>query len=61
LDEPADLEFIRAVFAALGDEPFGMQDVLALLRRQPELLRLNQGINRNEGYLKSLREDGLVK
>ena len=60
LDEPADVEFIRAVFSALGDRPFGMRDVLELLRRQPALLRLNAGIIRNEGYLKSLKEDGLA-
>ncbi len=58
VDEPADLEFARAVYARLGpDRPFGMDDVLALLRREPALLDLNRSFTRNEGYARSLRAD----
>jgi len=58
VDEPRDLEFVRAVYAYLGDVPFGMKDVLDLLKRHPELKEINTGIERNEGYEKSLHADG---
>jgi spore coat polysaccharide biosynthesis protein SpsF (cytidylyltransferase family) len=59
VDEPADLEFVRAVYRHLGAraETFGMDDVLDLLRRHPELERINQGPARNEGYATSVRAD----
>jgi spore coat polysaccharide biosynthesis protein SpsF (cytidylyltransferase family) len=58
LDEPDDLAAIRAVYAELGgDRPFGMEEVLDLLARRPELAALNAHIAPNAGYLKSLEED----
>src|SRR5439155_1318355 len=56
VDEPTDLEFARAVYDRLG-ETFGVDDVLALLRRQPELEAINRGPARNEGYARSVRTD----
>jgi spore coat polysaccharide biosynthesis protein SpsF (cytidylyltransferase family) len=58
VDEPRDLEFVRAVYARLGDTDFRMADILDLLRKHPELNRINAGISRNEGYFKSLEKDG---
>jgi spore coat polysaccharide biosynthesis protein SpsF len=58
VDEPADLEFVRRVYAHFGTSTqFGMTDVLELLRQQPEILEVNAGFERNEGYLESLKED----
>ena len=58
VDEAADLEFVRAVYARLGaGRAFGMDEVLALLRREPALSALNGSLTRNEGYAKSLRAD----
>lgn len=59
VDEPQDFEFIRQVYEELygQNNDFSMQDILQLLERRPELLAINQGIQRNEGLLKSLRED----
>jgi len=58
VDEPADLAFVRAVYARLGGQgPFGMDDVLALLHREPALLEINRSLIRNVGYAKSLRAD----
>jgi spore coat polysaccharide biosynthesis protein SpsF len=59
LDEPRDYEFLQAVFHRLHreDNPFLALELLELLDKQPELLRLNGNIVRNEGYLKSLLED----
>ncbi len=60
VDEPADLEFMRAVYARLdggGDGRFGLDDVLALLQREPALSSLNAGIIRHEGYYLSLTKE----
>jgi glutamate-1-semialdehyde 2,1-aminomutase/spore coat polysaccharide biosynthesis protein SpsF len=56
VDDPADLEFVREVYRYLGKENsnFGMNEVLRLLDDHPELLEINRGIVRNEGYYKSL-------
>lgn len=58
VDEPADLEFVRRVYASLGAKTaFSMPDVLALLQAQPALGHLNARFQRNEGYQKSLQTD----
>jgi glutamate-1-semialdehyde 2,1-aminomutase/spore coat polysaccharide biosynthesis protein SpsF len=55
VDEPRDLEFVRAVYNRLAGTPlFGMNDVLALLEREPALLKTNSGTIKNEGYYTSL-------
>lgn len=62
LDEPRDYEFLQRVFTRLYHQGqiFLASDVLALLENEPELMQLNSDIVRNEGYLKSLIEDGNV-
>jgi spore coat polysaccharide biosynthesis protein SpsF len=59
LDYDKDLEFVREVYARLYSKGkiFYMEDVLGLLNNHQELLNINKGVNRNEGYLKSLGED----
>ncbi|HUW68165.1 MAG TPA: hypothetical protein VMW20_08975 [Candidatus Nanoarchaeia archaeon] len=37
-----------------------MEDILNLLKKHPELMDINNGIIRNEGYLKSLKEDKII-
>jgi glutamate-1-semialdehyde 2,1-aminomutase/spore coat polysaccharide biosynthesis protein SpsF len=55
VDEPADLEFVRAVYQALAHMPgFGMHDVLALLEREPALRDRQGKAIMNEGYFRSL-------
>jgi hypothetical protein len=44
----------------MGDGPFGMVDMLDLLRRHPELAEINAGIGRNEGYHQSVSKDSLI-
>jgi spore coat polysaccharide biosynthesis protein SpsF (cytidylyltransferase family) len=61
VDEPRDLEFVRAVYAHLGDTDFRMKDILDLLQKHPEMNRINAGIKRIEGYFKSLENDDPVK
>ena len=60
LDQPEDLRFLGAVLARAGTDPFSVttDDVLGILEAEPALMRLNSGIVRNEGYLRSLGQDG---
>ncbi|MCS7002315.1 MAG: glycosyltransferase family protein, partial [Dehalococcoidia bacterium] len=60
VDEPQDLELIRAIYRRFGERPFGMNDVLALLEQEPEMLTLNRGLIRNEGYYRSLVAEPMV-
>lgn len=62
VDEPRDLEFVRAVYARLyrPGHSFGWQEIEALLGREPALARINAGIERNAGYRRSLERDVTV-
>jgi spore coat polysaccharide biosynthesis protein SpsF len=52
VDEPRDLEFVRAIYVRLGaDGRFGWRSILDLLWREPELLEINRGVRQ-----KSLEE-----
>src|SRR5215831_10454506 len=58
VDEPCDLEFVRAVYAHFGTKQiFGWRDVLTLLDAQPALGQLNAGQVRNEGYYHTLAQE----
>jgi glutamate-1-semialdehyde 2,1-aminomutase len=57
VDEPRDLALAREIYALLGDGEFGMREVLALVEAHPHLLARNAGIERNEGYRRSLEVD----
>ncbi len=65
LDEEMDLEFIREVYGVFDEcnmtESFGYQDVLNLLNEKPQLTHINAGIVRNEGLIKSIKEDHEVQ
>jgi spore coat polysaccharide biosynthesis protein SpsF len=47
LDEPEDLEFFRQVFERLyaEGEVFGVAEIVDLLRREPELVEINEGLS----------------
>ena len=59
LDNAEDLEFLRLVYKYLYSKNslFDMDDILALIDENSEIEKINQHIIRNEGYLKSIRED----
>lgn len=63
LDEPNDYELLTNIFLALyeRDNYFGIQSILNLLESNPNLLKINNKIIRNEGYLKSILKDKKVK
>lgn len=59
LDTEEDFKFIKAVLESLYpvNPDFRMEDILEFLERNPRIEDINKGITRNEGYLKSLKED----
>jgi spore coat polysaccharide biosynthesis protein SpsF len=59
VDNEEDLEFVRQIYSRLyaKEKIFYMEDILTLLQEHPELQELNAGIQRNEGYLRSLKHD----
>lgn len=62
MDTERDFEFISKIFGELyeKDRGFDKDDIYALLDRQPELLTINSGIIRNEGYIKSVENDRIM-
>jgi len=59
VDEAKDFEFVSKVYQALygADNNFTMQDILLLLKQQPELTQINTVYARNEGLIASLKQD----
>lgn len=59
LDEPRDYELLKIIFKNVYTKKpnFLMEDILKFLKANPEVEKINCGISRNEGYLKSLKED----
>ena len=59
LDKPEDWVFIQQVYDYLysPERIFHMADILDLLKKHPDLLKINNKIIRNEGYLKSIKDD----
>jgi spore coat polysaccharide biosynthesis protein SpsF len=59
VDEEADYQFISEVYKNLYKDGkiFYVKDIIRLLEEMPELLKLNKGISRNEGYQISLLKD----
>ena len=58
LDYEEDLRFAREVYDRLyRGEVFLMGDILSLLEAEPHLARINEGIQRNAGYARSLERD----
>ena len=59
VDEPEDFVLVEKIYQALyeGDPLFLTNDILNLLKRRPELIKINNYYIRNEGLVKSLKED----
>ena len=59
VDEPEDFELISAIYAHLYAHNcyFNYQEILNLLSLKPELSSINAQFSRNEGMLKSLKQD----
>ena len=59
LDEPADYALLQRIVAELdrARPDFHLTDVLQVLAAHPEWQELNRDFQRNEGYVKSLRQE----
>jgi len=60
VDKPEDYFFVKKIYERLYRKPneiFSMEEVCELLQREPDILDLNRGHVRNEGYQKSLLMD----
>jgi len=58
VDRDVDLEFVKQIYSKMKPRTiFTMNDILKILKENPELLEINNNIDRNEGYLKSLKND----
>lgn len=62
LDEKEDFQLIEEIYQTLYKEDgiFTTDDILDLLENKPELIAVNAKYARNEGLMKSLREDGFL-
>ena len=55
VDHPADLEFVRKVYAAFSrNGEFGFREIFDLLKERPDLATIRAETITNEGYYKSL-------
>ena len=62
VDEQKDLEFIRKIYSIMKPKTnFSMNEIIEILVKNPELLKINSGIMRNEGHLKLYDNDKVVK
>ncbi len=62
VDEERDFLFVTEIYKKLqkkDDTIFYMEDIIRLLKTHPELAQINQGIKRNEGYIRSLKKEGI--
>ena len=62
VDKQKDLEFIRKIYSIMKPKTnFSMKEIVEILSKNSELLKINAGIMRNEGHLKLYDNDKVVK
>ena len=63
VDDTEDMTVIQNIVNSLEKEyeVFGVDDVVNYLRANPDIARMNSHTKRNEGYDKSIANDGLMK
>ena len=60
VDEPIDLEVVNTIYQELYPiygPNFGLNEIMALFDRDPKIFEANMGIQRNEGFLNSLKKE----
>lgn len=57
VDEDVDLKLIEKIYEHFNNNTFSFNDIIYYLENNRELLKLNNTIQRNEGYLKSLKKE----
>ncbi len=62
VDEREDLVFVKKIYEKLRPKLiFSMDEILNVLKKEPELLKINAGKIRDQGYLDSLKNDQINK
>lgn len=59
VDTQEDYELILNIYKELNN--FWLEDIVKVLKKKPELLQINNMYERNEGLIKSLKEDRIVE
>ena len=57
LDQPEDYEFIKKIFEGIGKSDFSLDTIVDFLESHTDLLKINQNIVRNEGYIRAMITD----
>ena len=57
LDYPEDLVLLQKVVSEINSQPIMLKDIITLFEKNPNLLKINSGHKKDEGYLKSLEDD----
>jgi len=63
VDDEKDLKLVKIIFQNLyrEDSMFYLEDIVRFLNKNPGLTMLNKNTIRNEGYLKSISKDKILK
>ena len=62
VDYKKDLNLIKEIYHRMKPKTtFSLPSILKIIKNDPKLLKINQGIKPNEGYLKSLKHDRKIK
>lgn len=56
LDFPEDLEMIKEIISEIKKEPILLEDILELVKRKPNILKINEKIKIDKKYLEDLSE-----
>jgi spore coat polysaccharide biosynthesis protein SpsF len=57
IDRKEDLELVREIVSKIKKRPILTLDIIKMFSEFPELIKINENVNREEGNLKSLQED----
>lgn len=57
VDEETDFKLISKIYEYFNSTYFSFEETIEFLEQNKELLNINNNINRNEGYIKSIKED----
>jgi len=57
VDRKEDLELVRIIVSKIKKRPILTRDIVDLFKKEPELIKINENVNNEEGNLKSLKED----
>ena len=57
VDRREDLELVRIIVSKIKKRPILMRDIIDLFNKEPELIKTNENVNKEESNLKSLKED----